>query len=164
MIPEGWKNFAIFRRDVLEPAIQEINKYTDMLVMYEPLKTDLDGNKYRRYTSIRFSWILKSEGQIEDTEKLIDSEYQKREEARIHQQSSLEHRMDELQKECDQYESVRRHKKQQAIETKNNEEVEKRIEASPYPVATSELGRDFTDKQLQFLFRAALTNLPPVRS
>ena len=161
MIPESWKNFAIFRRDVLEPAIQEINKYTDMLVMYEPLKIDLDGNKYRRYTSIRFSWILKSEGQIEDTEKLIDSEYEKREEARSNHHFSLEYRMDELQKECAQYESVRKQKKQQVIEAKNNEELEKRIAASPYPVATSELGRDFTDKQLQFLFRAALTNLPP---
>ena len=28
VIPKGWSNWAIFKRDVLEPAVQEINKYT----------------------------------------------------------------------------------------------------------------------------------------
>ena len=89
MIPEGWKNFAVFKRDVLEPAVKEINKYTDMLVRYEPLKTDLSGTKHRRYCAVRFSWLLKSEGQIQATERLIDSEYQEIEEARAKNQSNV---------------------------------------------------------------------------
>ncbi len=107
MIPESWKNFAIFKRDVLEPAVKEINTYTDMLVMYEPLKTDLAGHKYRRYTSIRFMWILKSARQISDTEELIDTEYQEIEAERENHQYtledvfgiSLESRMDDMKKE-----------------------------------------------------------------
>lgn len=170
IIPESWKNFAIFKRDVLEPAIKEINMYTDMMVMYEPLKTDLKGNKYRRYTSIRFSWILKSEGQIEDTEKLIDSEYERIEAARMnanHQltldevfglqgNTSLESQMDKLKKEQNQYEAERKMKKQLA----EDNELERRADSSEYPVSVSEFGRDFSDDQLKFLFNAAFRNLP----
>ena len=172
MIPESWKNFAIFKRDVLEPAIQEINKYTDMMVMYEPLKTDLAGNKYRRYASIRFSWILKSEGQIEETEKAIDDEYQKIEEARANHQytldelygssmgSSLQDKMDQLQEEQDQFEEDRKREKKSKEEQAAEEELNRRADNSYYPAATSTLGSDFTDDQLKFLFGASWPHLP----
>lgn len=172
MIPESWKNFAIFKRDVLEPAIKEINTYTDMMVMYEPLKTDLAGNKYRRYTSIRFSWIIKSEGQIEETEKTIDDEYQKIEEARANHQytldelygatmgSSLQEKMDQLQEEQDQFEEARKKAKKNQKEEAAEEELNRRADKSYYPVATSTFGRDFTDEQLNFLFGASWSHLP----
>ena len=172
MIPESWKNFALFKRDVLDPAIKEINKYTDMMVMYEPLKMDLAGNKYRRYTSIRFSWILKSEGQLEDTDRLIDDEYQKIEAARENHQytlgelfgngmrSSLESQMDQLKYEQDQYESDRKRKKRNDAELREEEELDERANASQYPAAVSEFGRDFSDDQLKWLFEAAFSILP----
>lgn len=172
MIPESWKNFAIFKRDVLEPAIKEINKYTDMMVIYEPLKTDLAGNKYRRYTSIRFLWILKSEGQLEDTDKLIDDEYQKIEEARANHQytleelygsemkSNLEHQMNMLQREQEQYEADRKKQKANDVEYRETGELDKRADDSQYPAAVSEFGRDFSDDQLKFLFQAAFSSLP----
>lgn len=169
MIPNSWQNFAIFKRDVLEPAIKEINTYTDMLVMYEPLKTDLAGNKYRRYTSIRFSWILKSEGQIEDTERLIESEYERRGAyqytledvyGRDIASSSLERQMDQLKWEQDQLENERRENKIYEEEQAKETELEKRVRKSYYPVTTSELGAEFTDSQIDFLTSAAFTNLP----
>lgn len=174
MIPESWKNFAIFKRDVLEPAIKEINTYTDMMVMYEPLKTDLQGNRHRRYTTIRFTWLLKSEGQIEATEKLIDSEYERIEAARTgssHQLtldevfglqggSSLESQMDKLQEEQDRYEADRKSKKQNPTHIVIDSELERRVDASDYPGATGTFGRDFNDDQLKFLFHAAFKNLP----
>ena len=172
MIPESWKNFAIFKRDVLEPAIKEINMYTDMMVMYEPLKTDLAGNKYRRYTSIKFSWILKSEGQIEDTERIIDNEYQRIEEARIYRQYTLEElysrsmgfslqdKMDQLKEEQDQLEEERIKARKSQEEKIAEEEINRRIEKSNYPVATSIFGKHFTDDQLKFLFGASWQHLP----
>lgn len=172
MIPESWKNFAIFKRDVLEPAIKEINTYTDMMVMYEPLKTDLKGDKHRRYTSIRFSWILKSEGQIEDTERLIDSEYERIEAARaqsnhqltldevfgLQSGSTLESQMDKLQKEQEQFEAARKAKNQKNVTGEST--LEHRAGASDYPGATMAFGTDFNDDQLKFLFHAAFKNLP----
>lgn len=172
MIPESWKNFAIFKRDVLEPAIKEINMYTDMMVMYEPLKTDLAGNKYRRYTSIRFSWLIKSEGQIEETEKAIDNEYQRIEQARANHQytledmygqsfsSTLQSKMDQLQEEQDQFEMERKKEKNGKEEEKAEDELNKRAEKSYYPIATSSFGSDFTDDQLKFLFSASWRHLP----
>lgn len=180
MIPESWKNYAIFKRDVLDPAVKEINTYTDMLVMYEPLKTDLAGNKYRRYTSIRFSWIVKSEGQIEDTEKFIDSEYQKREEARANHQytldelfgeqitPSLEEKMDKLKDEQELYEKTRKTEKENEVEIKRREkelreeeELDKRAEKSFYKLTVQLLGKDYNDDQLRFLSSAAFEHLPP---
>ena len=172
MIPESWKNYAIFKRDVLEPAIKEINMYTDMMVMYEPLKTDLAGNKYRRYTSIRFSWILKSEGQIEITERMIDSEYQRIEEARANHQYTLEElygasmrttlqdRMDKLQEEQDQLEEKRKKAKKSKEYQTVEEKINRRADKSDYPVATSSFGSTFTDDQLKFLFSASWPHLP----
>lgn len=172
MIPESWKNFAIFKRDVLEPAIKEINMYTDMMVMYEPLKTDLSGNKHRRYTSIKFSWILKSEGQIEDTERIIDNEYQRIEEARANHQytlfelygssiePSLQDRMNQLQEEQDQFEAEREKAKKRQNERIIAEEFEQRVSKSEYPAAVETFGRDFTDDQLKFLFAASWPHLP----
>ena len=168
--PEAHKYLKEFKRDVLDPAIKEINMYTDMMVMYEPLKTDLAGNKYRRYTSIRFSWILKSEGQLEDTDRLIDDEYQKIEAARVNHQytleelygnginSSLESQMDQLKYEQDKYESDR--KRNNDAELREEEELDKRADASRYPAAVSEFGRDFSDDQLKWLFEAAFSILP----
>ena len=172
MIPESWKNYAIFNRDVLAPAIKEINMYTDMMVIYEPLKTDLAGNKYRRYTSIRFSWLVKSKGQIEDTERIIDSEYQRIEEARENHQytleelygssigSSLQDRMDHLKEEQDQFEEERKKAKTSQKEQTKEKELEKRANKSDYPVATRTFGREFTDDQLHFLFGASWPHLP----
>ena len=34
-IPESWKNWAVFKRDVLDKAVMEINKYTDIKVAYD---------------------------------------------------------------------------------------------------------------------------------
>lgn len=159
IIPKSWKNFAVFKRDVLEPAINEINRYTDMIVRYEPLKTDLAGNKYRRYTSIRFSWILKSEGQIEETEKKIDDEYSRIEDES--KKSHLQDTMNHLQEEQDQFEKAREKKKEIKKANDLEEELCRRAENSNYQAATSTFGQDFTDDQLKFLFSASLRHLPP---
>lgn len=166
MIPEGWKNFAVFKRDVLEPAVKEINKYTDMLVRYEPLKTDLSGTKHRRYCAVRFSWLLKSEGQIQATERLIDSEYQEIEEARAKNQSnvvdgvSLAEKMEQLKQEQDELEARRKAEEAYAADAEKQEALEKRIENSRYPMVTAEFGGDFTDRQLDFLCDAAFSSMP----
>lgn len=171
MIPKGWQNFAVFRRDVLDPAINEINTYTDMMVMYEPLKIDLAGNKHRRYTSIRFSWIIKSEGQIEQTEKTIDYEYEQRKRKQSHNDgaytpdvgmdvNSLLDKMDRIKKEQESFEEEREHLKKMKEEQLAEAEFNKRVERSMYPAATSTFGKDFTDDQLKFLFAAALPHLP----
>lgn len=53
-IPKNWSKYSLFKRDVLEPAKEEINKFSDIRIDYEPLKYDLSGVKHRGTASIRF--------------------------------------------------------------------------------------------------------------
>ena len=53
-IPKNWSKYSLFKRDVLEPAKEEINKFSDIRIDYEPLKYDLSGVKHRGTAAIRF--------------------------------------------------------------------------------------------------------------
>lgn len=53
-IPKHWSNWAVFRRDVLDPAVKEINRCTDITVSYEGKKEDLRHNTTRAVRTITF--------------------------------------------------------------------------------------------------------------
>lgn len=75
VVPKGWANWGIFERNVLKPAKEEINKYTDITIDYTPLKVDYAGKKYRRYVMIKFSLIEKNEDEKRRKNALLDQEY-----------------------------------------------------------------------------------------
>lgn len=77
IIPESWSNWAVFKRNVLEPAVKEINLYSDIKVEYEGLKEDLHHVKTRSVKSIRFTMTEKTDEEKEETENLIDSNFEK---------------------------------------------------------------------------------------
>lgn len=87
VVPDGWRNYAIFERDVLKPAQEDINRYSDLTISYTPYKYDLSGKKYRRYTSIEFHMAKKSEAEQKQTESMIDQEYRKAQAYRYEQMS-----------------------------------------------------------------------------
>ena len=70
LIPKSWDNYSFFNRDVLQPAVEEINQYTDIKIAYEVTKTDLSGKKHRKYVSILFAMVEKS-----PAEKLASQEH-----------------------------------------------------------------------------------------
>ena len=74
-IPDGWSNWAIFRRNVLEPAITEINKYTDIKVAYQGKKIDIHHRKTRAIRTIEFYMLGKTGPEQRDTDQIIDAEY-----------------------------------------------------------------------------------------
>lgn len=183
MIPKGWNNFAVFKRDVLDIAIEEINTYTDMLVGYEPLKTDLAGNKYRRYVSIRFCWILKNKGQLEDTDRLITEEYERIKDChpeesadRGDKHESLESQMERLKREQEMLEEKNsgtgnseehstdddenRTENDAQTQQEKEEEMKKRIKGSFFPTTTSVFGYEFSDEQLLNMARVAYRIIP----
>lgn len=75
VIPKGWSNWAIFKRDVLEPAVQEINKYTDIKVAYEGKKIDMHQKKTRAIRMVEFYMVGKTGPEQRNTDKIIDEEY-----------------------------------------------------------------------------------------
>ena len=74
-IPESWKNWAVFKRDVLDKAVMEINKYTDIKVAYDGKKEDLSHRKTRAIRTIEFYMVGKTEPEQQVTDQIIDAEY-----------------------------------------------------------------------------------------
>ncbi len=59
--PEAYRTYKYFKRRVLDVAVDEINKYTDLEVMYRPIK------EMRSYTKIEFH--IRQLGALEQMEK-----------------------------------------------------------------------------------------------
>ncbi len=74
LIPKSWDNYSFFNRDVLQPAVDEINQYTDIKIAYEVSKTDLSGKKHRRYASILFAMVEKSPAEKRASQEQITQE------------------------------------------------------------------------------------------
>ena len=66
IVPETWRNFAEFKRRVLEPAVKEINEYTDLKIAYQAEKEGI------KYTKIHFMMLNKTAGELRGTEKKIE--------------------------------------------------------------------------------------------
>ena len=90
MIPESWKNWAIFKRDVIEPAVKEINKYTDIKVAYAGKKEDLHHRKTRAVRTIEFYMVGKTGLEQRETDEVIDAEYTVIEDEKNYRQLSIE--------------------------------------------------------------------------
>lgn len=65
---QGYENFKDFRRRVLEPALEEINKYTDISVAY---RTELTG---RKVTRVVFGMVGKTKRELIEVKKSIVEE------------------------------------------------------------------------------------------
>lgn len=96
---EGYDKFSHFRQRVLEPAVLDINDYTDLLVEYAFKKTG------RAVTHIVFSVNEKSTRDLVMTQKLRDSQI--RPEARANKRiikKKIEEKWAELEKEDEEFE------------------------------------------------------------
>lgn len=89
-VKESWSNWAVFKRDVLEPAIEEINKYTDIKVAYEGKKKDIYHRKTRAIRTIEFYMVGKTEPEQRETDQIIDAEYTVIEDEHNYHQMSIE--------------------------------------------------------------------------
>jgi len=144
IIPNNWAFYATFNRDVLKPAKEEINKYTDIKIEYEALKVDLHGTKHRKYCVVKFFMVGKTKGEKDDTEKIIDEEYKQIEEDNIYHQISLEEMF------------FSGHENKQTEEKQEENEI--RIEKSKYKILTSML-IEFTDHQIEAFYNEAIKHM-----
>ena len=152
-IPDSWSNWAVFRRDVLEPAVKEINKYTDIKVAYAGKKETLNHRKTRSISTIEFYMVGKTNTELAITEERIDKEYEEIENANRYHQYTIEELF------------LKKHEHLVEIEKNNEdqkkyEEEEKRLEETGRPNVTAALEkRGLTEEQINAIYRAAL-NLP----
>lgn len=143
--PENWSNWAIFKRDVLEPSIKEINKYTDIKVAYEGVKEDIHHRKTRAVRTIRFYMVGKTSPEQRETDSIIDAEYREIEnkEYSLAERFFMEHEQ-KLEEERIENELL------------EEEQFDARVNNSRYPVLTSLIGKNFSDEEIGNLFQAAI--------
>lgn len=148
-IPEHWKNWAIFKRDVLNPAVKEINKYTDIKVAYEGKKQDIRHNKTRAIRTIIFYMVGKTSPEQRATDSIIDAEYTAIEDEQNYHQMNFEDLffMDHNKK---------LEEEQQEEDSLKETNKEQKINRSKYPAIAGCLDGSFSEEQVRSLFDAAI--------
>ena len=153
MIPDSWANWAIFKRDVLNPAVDEINKYTDIKVAYIGKKEDIHHRKTRAIRTIEFYMVTKTVPEQRATDKIIDAEYIAIEEEEKNHQLSIEElffkehekRLEMEKEEREYFEDVQRNKK---------------VGEAKHPVLFEELNENrqagFDEKKINQLYSMAI--------
>lgn len=152
-IPESWSNWAIFRRDVLEPAIKEINKYTDIKVAYEGKKEDIHHRKTRAIRTIEFYMAEKTTPEQRSTNEIIDAEYSIIEdEINYHQMTIEEMFFLEHEKSLEI--------EKQEKEMMHQEEMDKELEKAKHPILTELLnvgrGANLDERKVDQLYSTAI--------
>lgn len=149
IVPEGWTNWAVFQRDVLKPAVQEINKYSDIKVAYVGKKEDLCHRKTRAVRTIEFYMVGKTSPEQRATDELIDAEYIAAENnANYHQMSIEEMFFQNHEKKLEE----ERTEKREFDRVKRQEITDK----SKYPLIAEYLDEKFSESQICALYDAAI--------
>ena len=151
IIPESWKNWAIFERDVLKPSKREINTYSDIVIDYIPSKIDFSGRKYRRYVCVKFLISLKTKSEQENTNNLIDTEYKEIEDSGRYRQLTIQdvftiNRMSAKEQD------------EQEVKIRAEEMAEADLDNYRYPAFKACLP-GFSDEELDYLYAAAMEHL-----
>ena len=147
IIPKSWSNWSIFKRDVLEPAKEEINKYTDMKIEYCGKKQDIHHKKTRAIRTIEFYMASKTAPEQRETEDIIDAEYSEEvvKEESYHQLSIEELFFQEHEKKVDE---------------EKEENWQNELSHSKHPLIREEFP-EYNENQICTLFNLAVKNRCP---
>ena len=154
MIPASWANWAIFKRDVLDPAIKEINKYTDIKVAYSGKKEDIHHRRTRAIRTIEFYMVGKTVPEQRATEKIIDAEYiVTKSDEKYHQLSIEELFFKEHEKSLEKEKAER--------EYFEASQRKKEVDAVKHPLLFAELNEEprkagFDEKKINQLYSTAI--------
>lgn len=167
VIPKSWSNWAIFCRDVLNVAQKEINAYTDLIISYKGLKTDLSGKKHRRYCCVMFLISHKNKSEQIQTDEAIEAEYREINKGEKYHQISFDEIEAEFNRKRKEEQMSADRYVQGTITTQNDERLtsdekkEKEIDSSKYPTAASVFYDEYTIKQTEGLVENAKRHCRP---
>lgn len=148
IIPVAWKNWSNFEKDVMIPAAEDINKFTDLNIKYQPIKYDLTGNKHRKYVAVQFGICKKTEMELDIRNKHIDSIYMDIADENETYEFGVTNSINEF--------LVLNEENQKLMqEIRKEKELDERADKSAYPAFTHTFGADFTDQQLNNLIQFA---------
>ena len=155
VIPSSWSKFHYFERDVLKPAVEEINKYTDINIDYKASKTDINGVQRRKFSTVTFYVKKKTLAQRKIADDQIDELYKDFDDQLEFKQSNIFDFLETYDTE------TKADSQKEAFE--REEKKEKDIEKAQYKVAASVFYDDFTQKQIVHLVEEAFKHIPPMR-
>lgn len=154
-IPDGWSNWAVFKRNVLDPAVEEINKYTDIKVAYTGKKEDFHHRKTRAIRSVEFYMVDKTELEQNQTNNVIDNEYTSKNGKYCQIEESVETQF---------FAEHKRKLEEDKAARANFERIkeEQKIAASKYPVLYEDLNKEprsagFTEEQIRQIYTTAVS-------
>lgn len=150
--PKSWKNWAIFKRDVLEPVKDEINKYTDIKIEYEGKKETLQHTSVGVIRVIEFYMVSKTNQEKEETNAFIDVEYGVDSMLDEENESSL--KMAFFSSHERKLEEETAVEKGETAEDIDHEQGQN-IFSSMHPVFFNTFYDKFTQKQIETLYRCA---------
>lgn len=158
VIPKNWSNYSRFKRSVLDPAVEEINTYTDLKVSYTVSKADLHKIKHRKYSSITFTIKHKTSSETSETERIIDNEYRREADARNFHQMSLDEIVEGF------VPAVEVESEQSSITLDDLIDDEGNIYISKYDIAAGTFGEYYSAKEIDYLVEMALEKRDPTAS
>lgn len=159
-VPESWANWAIFKRDVLDPAVKEINRYTDIKVAYQGKKEDLHHKKTRAIRTIEFYMVEKTGLEQQDTDNLIDAEYREIEDREAYHQLTLDEVFESVEAAFfrEHEESLRREQKEK--ERREEEKKEELADNSKHKMLAEMLNVErnagFSEEKIRQLYTVAI--------
>lgn len=152
-IPEGWSNWAVFKRNILNPAIDEINKYTDIKVAYTGKKEDIRHKKTRAIRTIEFYMVGKTEPERRQTDQIIDAEYTVIEDEKAFHQFSIEELFFQEHEKSMEEERVEREIFEAAKKTNKENTIKHQV---LYDVLVEEKNSNFDEKKINQLYSTAI--------
>lgn len=153
--PKRWAYFSNFEKDVLKPAVAEINRYSDLHVNYVTQKRDILGVAHRSVQRIIFFMTEKTVGEKKDTDQVIIDgmrdhmdENGRKKDIQVHQNDIQSYQQIKLDFETDRKEKEM---------SDRYERIGERVQSAKYPLLTA-LFPEFDDAQIQALYSASVVN------
>ena len=168
IIPATWANWAIFKRDVLDPSFEEINKYTDIKVAFEGKKLDRNHMPTRAIRTIEVYMVSKTITEIQDTNNIINAEYKEFEDEQFHQltieemffQKHEEKIKEEKKKEEEKMKEENAKSEDKESEDSTEEKMMEEADKSKYPLLFYELNiennANFSEKKICMLYNTSI--------
>lgn len=153
--PKRWAYFSNFEKDVLKPAVAEINRYSDLHVDYALQKLDIRGVAHRSVQRIIFFMTEKTVGEKKDTDQVIMKGMRdhmddtgRKKDIEAHQSDVLQYQQIKMDFETDR-------KEKELID--HYERIEERVQSSRHPLLTATFP-EFNDDQIQALYSTSMVN------
>ncbi len=154
-IPINWANSSQFDRDVLKPAKEEINKFTDLNIEYNLYKRDLSGTKTRKYRTVEFLLVHKTNLEQSLLEEELDNIYVKKGEGKKY--TELEKREEKEKKFFED------HEKKVEAEERVKKIIVENSKKEKYPVLNSVLGKYYNDEQIESMYNISIQHISTIR-